>query len=91
MHLAAESHVDNSIKSPGKFIETNIFGTFSLLQCSLEYFKNLDKKHRSNLFHHISTDEVFGDLGNDSKSLFTEETPYNPSSPYSASKASPII
>ena len=89
MHLAAESHVDNSIKSPGKFIETNIFGTFSLLQCSLEYFKNLDKKHRSNfLFHHISTDEVFGDLGNDSKSLFTEETPYNPSSPYSASKAS---
>ena len=83
MHLAAETHVDRSIKNPKKFIETNILGTFNLLEVSRIY-----KKINSNfLFMHISTDEVFGDLGK-SKKLFSEKTSYNPSSPYSASKAS---
>lgn len=88
MHLAAESHVDNSIHKPNLFIDTNIHGTFSLLQASLIYFNKLEKHKKDNFrFLHISTDEVFGDLGpNDAP--FTEITPYAPSSPYSASKAS---
>ncbi len=87
MHLAAESHVDRSIDGPGKFIETNILGTYILLEQSKEYWLNLsDKKKNEFKFHHISTDEVYGDLG-EKDSLFTEETPYAPSSPYSASKA----
>ncbi|HVW57983.1 MAG TPA: dTDP-glucose 4,6-dehydratase [Rhizobiaceae bacterium] len=87
MHLAAESHVDRSIDGPGAFIETNIVGTFRLLNAALEYWRGLEgeKKERFR-FHHISTDEVFGDLPFDS-GIFTEETPYAPSSPYSASKA----
>ena len=86
MHLAAESHVDRSIDNPGEFINTNIIGTFSLLEASLKYYKraNLDKAD-SFRFHHISTDEVYGDLGE--TGLFTELSPYEPSSPYSASKA----
>ena len=79
-HFAAESHVDRSISGPDDFIQTNIIGTFNLLECSRKYRKNL------NLFHHISTDEVYGSLGN--TGLFTEFTPYKPNSPYSASKAS---
>ena len=87
MHLAAESHVDRSINDPGAFMQTNIMGTFSLLQAALTYFADLvpAKKERFR-FHHISTDEVFGDLPLDG-GLFTEETAYAPSSPYSASKA----
>lgn len=88
MHLAAESHVDRSINSPSDFIETNIVGTYNMLEVARSYWVCLDetKKH-SFRFHHISTDEVFGDLAG-SEDLFTEETPYAPSSPYSASKAS---
>lgn len=87
MHLAAESHVDRSIDSPGEFIKTNVIGTYVLLHASLEYFKSLDEEKQQNFrFHHISTDEVYGDLG--AEGLFTEGTPYDPSSPYSASKAS---
>tara|TARA_B100001250_G_scaffold43882_1_gene34533 strand:- start:2509 stop:3531 length:1023 start_codon:yes stop_codon:yes gene_type:complete len=87
MHLAAESHVDRSIDSPSDFIETNIVGTYNMLEIARAYWINLDKiKKRSFRFHHISTDEVFGDLEGDDD-LFTEETPYAPSSPYSASKA----
>ena len=88
MHLAAESHVDRSIDAPGDFIITNVVGTFNLLEAARSYYGSLagDKK-RSFRFHHISTDEVYGDLPFDN-SQFTEETPYNPSSPYSASKAS---
>ena len=82
MHLAAESHVDRSIDGPAEFIQTNLVGTFTLLDVSRNYAK--DKPNFR--FHHISTDEVYGDLPLDN-SLFTEETPYNPSSPYSASKA----
>ena len=88
MHLAAESHVDRSIDGPMDFIQTNILGTYTLLEVARAYYQGLsdDKKH-SFKFHHISTDEVYGDLeGTDD--LFTEATPYNPSSPYSASKAS---
>ncbi|SMH41587.1 dTDP-glucose 4,6-dehydratase [Mesorhizobium australicum] len=87
MHLAAESHVDRSIDGPEAFIETNVIGTFRMLKASLEYYRGLSgaKKERFR-FHHISTDEVFGDLPFDS-GIFTEETPYAPSSPYSASKA----
>lgn len=88
MHLAAESHVDRSIDGPAAFIETNIVGTYTLLDVALEYWKALpDIRHAAFRFHHISTDEVFGDLG-DTDALFTETTPYSPSSPYSASKAS---
>ena len=88
MHLAAESHVDRSIDGPSKFIETNILGTYVLLEQSKEYWLSLDDKKKNNFkFHHVSTDEVYGDLGQ-KDSLFTEETPYAPSSPYSASKAS---
>ncbi|WP_213980507.1 dTDP-glucose 4,6-dehydratase [Sphingomonas sp. dw_22] len=87
MHLAAESHVDRSIDGPGEFIETNVVGTFKLLQAALEHWRGLEGEKRDAFrFHHISTDEVFGDLPFDS-GVFTEETPYNPSSPYSASKA----
>ncbi|MDA8613514.1 dTDP-glucose 4,6-dehydratase [Gammaproteobacteria bacterium] len=88
MHLAAESHVDRSIEGPGEFVRTNIIGTFHLLESSLQYFKGLDEVYKKNFrFHHISTDEVYGDLeGPDD--LFREDTPYAPSSPYSASKAS---
>ena len=88
MHLAAESHVDRSIDGPSKFIETNIFGTYVLLEQSKEYWLSLNDKKKNNFkFHHVSTDEVYGDLGN-SDALFTESSPYLPSSPYSASKAS---
>tara|TARA_A100001015_G_C15015378_1_gene725235 strand:- start:1229 stop:2275 length:1047 start_codon:yes stop_codon:yes gene_type:complete len=88
MHLAAESHVDRSISNPKIFLETNVIGTFKLLEESRNYFHNLDEEgKKSFLFHHISTDEVYGDLhGKDS--FFTEKTSYSPSSPYSASKAS---
>ncbi len=87
MHLAAESHVDRSIDGPGEFIETNIVGTFRMLNAALEYWRGLAGKRKDAFrFHHISTDEVFGDLPFDS-GIFTEETPYAPSSPYSASKA----
>ena len=87
MHLAAESHVDRSIDSPVDFIETNIVGTYNMLEVARSYWVSLNEiKKCSFRFHHISTDEVFGDLeGGDD--LFTEETPYAPSSPYSASKA----
>lgn len=88
MHLAAESHVDRSIDGPGAFIETNIVGTFKMLNAARGYFESLSGERRDRFrFHHISTDEVFGDLPFDS-GIFTEETPYAPSSPYSASKAS---
>ena len=88
MHLAAESHVDRSIDSPNQFIQTNIVGTYTLLEESMTYWSNLSGKKKDNFrFHHISTDEVYGDLG-DTDKLFTEDTPYSPSSPYSASKAS---
>jgi len=86
MHLAAESHVDRSIDGPGEFIETNIVGTYSLLEAARSYFVGLNKTRQQGFrFHHISTDEVYGDLG--ATGLFTEETSYDPSSPYSASKA----
>ncbi len=88
MHLAAESHVDRSIDGPAAFIETNIVGTYTLLEAARAYWNGLnDEKKSAFRFHHISTDEVYGDLhGTDD--LFTETTPYAPSSPYSASKAS---
>lgn len=87
MHLAAESHVDRSIDGPAAFIQTNLIGTFTLLEASRQYYATLDEDRKKSFrFHHISTDEVYGDLhGTDD--LFTEETPYAPSSPYSASKA----
>jgi dTDP-glucose 4,6-dehydratase len=88
MHLAAESHVDRSIEESSVFIETNVIGTFNLLETSRNYYEGLNKsKQKLFKFHHISTDEVYGDLENDD-SYFTEQTPYAPSSPYSASKAS---
>lgn len=88
MHLAAESHVDRSIDGPAVFIETNIIGTYNLLETAREFWNGLtgDKKAHFR-FHHISTDEVYGDL-HSSDDFFTETTPYAPSSPYSASKAS---
>ena len=88
MHLAAESHVDRSIDGPGEFIRTNIVGTYTLLEAARSYFHTLDEAGRQAFrFHHISTDEVYGDLeGTDD--FFRETTPYAPSSPYSASKAS---
>ena len=88
MHLAAESHVDRSIDGPMDFIQTNIIGTYNLLEVARNYWQNLteDKKSRFK-FHHISTDEVYGDLEG-TEDLFTEATSYSPSSPYSASKAS---
>ena len=88
MNLAAESHVDRSIDSPAEFLQTNILGTFNMLENSRRYFKNLDDKSREKFrFHHVSTDEVYGDLGL-GDDLFLETSPYDPSSPYSASKAS---
>jgi len=87
MHLAAESHVDRSIDGPGVFVQTNVVGTVTLLGAALAYWRALPEAARTDFrFHHISTDEVFGDLPFDS-GVFTEETPYAPSSPYSASKA----
>ena len=87
VHLAAESHVDRSIDGPGAFIATNILGTYELLQTARGYWDTLRSDEKPDFrFHHVSTDEVFGDLGaHDPK--FTETTPYRPSSPYSASKA----
>ena len=88
MHLAAESHVDRSIDGPAAFIETNIIGTYQLLEAAKDYWKNLDDTRKAAFrFHHISTDEVYGDLEGP-EDLFAETTPYAPSSPYSASKAS---
>lgn len=99
MHLAAESHVDRSITGPTEFIQTNIVGTYNLLESSREYWNTLEDVAKKNFrFHHISTDEVYGDLPHPDEQegkalgeklpLFTEQTPYAPSSPYSASKAS---
>ncbi|EPG6034384.1 TPA: dTDP-glucose 4,6-dehydratase, partial [Klebsiella aerogenes] len=87
MHLAAESHVDRSIDGPAAFIQTNLIGTFTLLEAARQHYVSLsDERKQAFRFHHISTDEVYGDLhGTDD--LFTETTPYAPSSPYSASKA----
>ena len=86
MHLAAESHVDRSIDGPGEFIQTNVVGTFTLLQTTLGYWRGLAPAQQANFrFHHISTDEVFGSLGEEG--LFAEATAYDPRSPYSASKA----
>jgi len=86
MHLAAESHVDRSIDGPGAFIETNIVGTYILLDIARAYWNTLSSERKQAFrFHHISTDEVYGDLGEEG--LFTESTAYDPSSPYSASKA----
>lgn len=88
MHLAAESHVDNSINGPWNFVRTNIVGTFVLLQASLNYWRSLDKARAASFrFQHISTDEVYGDLETP-EDFFTETTAYAPSSPYSATKAS---
>ena len=84
MHLAAESHVDRSIDGPGEFIETNITGTYTLLEAARTYW-HAEGQPETFRFHHISTDEVFGSLGE--SGLFTEDTPYDPRSPYSASKA----
>ena len=90
IHFAAESHVDNSIKNPGVFIETNVNGTFTLIDVAQKYWMNKPFEYKENYqgcrFHHISTDEVYGTLNE--TDLFTEETPYAPNSPYSASKAS---
>ena len=85
MHLAAESHVDRSIDGPQAFIETNVMGTYNMLQAARHYWEGRGKP-KAFRFHHISTDEVFGSLG--ATGQFTEETPYDPRSPYSASKAS---
>lgn len=87
MHLAAETHVDRSIDGPGLFVETNVAGTVALLNAALEYWRTLPERDREAFrFHHVSTDEVFGDLPV-GEGVFTEETCYAPSSPYSASKA----
>jgi len=86
MHLAAESHVDRSISGPGVFVESNVLGTFNLLQATLEHYENLDGLRKDDFrMHHISTDEVFGSLGVEGR--FSETTPYDPRSPYSPSKA----
>jgi dTDP-glucose 4,6-dehydratase len=86
MHLAAESHVDRSIDAPGEFVQTNVVGTFTMLQAALAYWRQLHADRRATFrFHHISTDEVFGSLG--PEGLFHETSPYQPNSPYSASKA----
>ncbi|MEH6452518.1 MULTISPECIES: dTDP-glucose 4,6-dehydratase [Pseudomonas] len=88
MHLAAESHVDRSISGPSEFIQTNIIGTYTLLESARQYWASLDEERKAKFrFHHISTDEVYGDLEGP-EDLFTETTPYQPSSPYSSSKAS---
>jgi dTDP-glucose 4,6-dehydratase len=88
MHLAAESHVDRSIDDPSAFIWTNVVGTYNLLESARKYWHGMEYERKGMFrFHHVSTDEVYGDLV-ETDSLFTEETPYSPSSPYSASKAS---
>ncbi len=87
MHLAAESHVDRSIDAPGAFIDTNVTGTYNMLEVARAYWIEANKPE-SFRFHHISTDEVYGSLPADPTILFTEDTPYDPRSPYSASKAS---
>ncbi|WP_066351114.1 dTDP-glucose 4,6-dehydratase [Aliarcobacter skirrowii] len=92
IHFAAESHVDNSIKNPGVFVETNVNGTYTLVDVAKKYWMGkpfiYKKDYQDCRFHHISTDEVYGTLTNDPADLFTETTPYAPNSPYSASKAS---
>ena len=92
IHFAAESHVDNSIKNPGVFVQTNVNGTYTLVDIAKKYWMNKPFEYKTNYkncrFHHISTDEVYGTLSDDPKDLFTETTPYAPNSPYSASKAS---
>ena len=97
IHFAAESHVDNSIQNPGIFVETNVNGTYTLLDVAYKYWMEKPFRYRLKFkiqnsklprFHHISTDEVYGTLSDDPNELFTEETPYAPNSPYSASKAS---
>ncbi|WOE69452.1 dTDP-glucose 4,6-dehydratase [Hydrogenimonas thermophila] len=92
IHFAAESHVDNSIKNPGVFVETNVNGTYTLIDVAKNYWMEKPFKYKKEYedcrFHHISTDEVYGTLSNDPNELFTEKTPYAPNSPYSASKAS---
>ncbi len=92
IHFAAESHVDNSIKNPGVFIETNVNGTYTLVDVAKNYWMDAPFKYKEKYqgcrFHHISTDEVYGTLSDDPDDLFTETTPYAPNSPYSASKAS---
>jgi len=92
IHFAAESHVDNSIKNPGVFVNTNVNGTFTLIDVAYKYWMDKPFNYKSNYqncrFHHISTDEVYGTLSLDPTDLFTESTPYAPNSPYSASKAS---
>src|SRR6266576_303299 len=86
MHLAAESHVDRSIDGPAAFIDTNVVGTYRLLESTCAYWRTMDPERRSRFrFHHISTDEVYGSVANDQK--FHESSPYRPNSPYSASKA----
>jgi len=92
IHFAAESHVDNSIKNPSVFIQTNVNGTFTLIDVAQKYWMNKPFEYKEEYldcrFHHISTDEVYGTLSDDPEDLFTESTPYSPNSPYSASKAS---
>ncbi|OCL92385.1 dTDP-glucose 4,6-dehydratase [Arcobacter porcinus] len=92
IHFAAESHVDNSIKNPGVFVQTNVNGTFTLIDVAYKYWMSkpftYKEKYNNCRFHHISTDEVYGTLSLDPNDLFTEKTPYAPNSPYSASKAS---
>ncbi|OCL83911.1 dTDP-glucose 4,6-dehydratase [Arcobacter porcinus] len=92
IHFAAESHVDNSIKNPGVFVQTNVNGTFTLIDVAYKYWMNkpftYKEEYKNSRFHHISTDEVYGTLTLDPNDLFTEKTPYAPNSPYSASKAS---
>jgi dTDP-glucose 4,6-dehydratase len=97
IHFAAESHVDNSIKNPGVFVETNVNGTYTLVDVAYKHWMKAPHQYHSKFniqnstlprFHHISTDEVYGTLSEDPKDLFTETTPYAPNSPYSASKAS---
>ncbi|MCT7537420.1 dTDP-glucose 4,6-dehydratase [Aliarcobacter butzleri] len=92
IHFAAESHVDNSIKNPGVFVQTNVNGTFTLIDVAYKYWMTKPFTYKSEYqdcrFHHISTDEVYGTLTLDPNHLFTEKTPYAPNSPYSASKAS---
>ena len=92
IHFAAESHVDNSIKNPGVFVNTNVNGTFTLIDVAYKYWMDkpftYKEKYENSRFHHISTDEVYGTLTDNPKDLFTETTPYAPNSPYSASKAS---
>ena len=88
IHLAAESHVDRSIKDPFTFAQTNVIGTLSMLQAAKAYWESLPEKYEGKRFYHISTDEVYGALPMDKSILFTEETKYQPHSPYSAAKAS---